>query len=287
MRQIGSITEKPLAARFGAYLVTQGISCTIDETPAGNVIWVRDEDHVARAKEELVRFRSEPDHERYQRVVEHANNVANEQRKKADAIRSQTIDLKSRWERPTIDQCPASFGMMALMVFVAVLMESDPNRRAMFTTRMLFAPSAIWAGEVWRLFTPIFVHGDHFHLLFNLMAMYAFGLRVESRLGTLRFCGLVLCVTLASNFAQFYFSGSNFVGMSGVNYGLFGYAWIRSRTDPNSGIAIPHETVVMMLGWAIICVLIVPGVANWAHGGGLAAGAVLGAANSGFLRRRR
>lgn len=287
MRQIGLITETPLAARFGAYLTTQGISCSIDETPSGNAIWVREEDQVAQAKEELARFRAEPDHDRYRQVEQRAKVVSSEQHKKAETIRRQTIDLKARWVRPTLDQCPAAFGMMALMVFVAIMMESDPNRRAMFVSRMLFSMSAIWSGELWRLVTPIFVHGDHLHLLFNLMVMYTFGLKLESRLGTPRFCGLVLLVTLASNFAQYYFAGSNFVGMSGVNYGLFGYAWIRSRMDPNSGIDVPHDTVVMMLGWAIICVLIVPGVANWAHGGGLAAGAALAAAVSVMSRNRR
>ena len=52
------------------------------------------------------------------------------------------------------------------------------------------------------------------------------------------------------------------------------------------GIFVSRESVVMMLAWAIMCVVFIPGIANWAHGAGLATGAAIGAASA-FAARPR
>jgi GlpG protein len=67
-----------------------------------------------------------------------------------------------------------------------------------------------------------------------------------------------------------------FGGMSGVNYGLFGYAWVRGRLDPGSSIWVAPNIALYMIGWFVIC-LFMTNVANGAHAGGLIAGAAMGA----------
>jgi GlpG protein len=68
-----------------------------------------------------------------------------------------------------------------------------------------------------------------------------------------------------------------------VLYGLFGYMWVRGRLDPDGGLALPPDTVVILLGWFVLCLLGVMDtetsrVANVAHAAGLLAGVTLGAA---------
>jgi GlpG protein len=139
---------------------------------------------------------------------------------------------------------------------------------------------------VWRLITPIFVHFGPIHLLFNMLWLKTLGSAIEAKEGSWKYFVLLLLFALASNFAQFYWKGPMFGGMSGVVYGLFGYVWMRWKTDPFSGYYVPKETVYTMIVWFFLCVFqIIPNVANGAHAGGLAAGMVFGAL-PGLFRRR-
>ena len=36
-------------------------------------------------------------------------------------------------------------------------------------------------------------------------------------------------------------------------FGLFGYAWVRGRLDPSSGMFLPQSTVFWIMGWFVLC----------------------------------
>ena len=46
-----------------------------------------------------------------------------------------------------------------------------------------FDTERVFEGEVWRLFTSIFLHGGVFHLIFNMMVLYFAGQRLEAEYG--------------------------------------------------------------------------------------------------------
>jgi len=142
-------------------------------------------------------------------------------------------------------------------------------------------------GEVWRLVTPIFLHFGPMHLLFNLWMLWDLGRLVEGRRGSLKFLTLVLVVAVFSNFAQFYirslydaqYAYDIFGGMSGVLFGLLGYAWMKSRYDPQAEIYVHPNTVTFLMLWLVVCALgLIGHVANWAHSVGLAVGMGVGIA---------
>jgi GlpG protein len=162
--------------------------------------------------------------------------------------------------------------------------------------------SQVASGEVWRLVTPMFLHFDWMHLVFNLIWALYLGGQIESLRGSGRLLLLVVVLSITSNLAQYYlgppsFQGGHIVlrpsvyfgGLSGVVYGLFGYIWVKSRLEPHLGLYVSVQTVVFMLGWFFMClfgvtsVLFGISVANAAHSGGLVAGMVLAAL---FARRR-
>jgi len=88
---------------------------------------------------------------------------------------------------------------------------------------------------------------------------------------------MVLLIALISNLAQYLFKGPSFGGMSGVVFGLFGYIWMKSEFDPGAGMFIPKSSVVLILGFLVICTLGLLGpIANYAHFGGLIVGMILG-----------
>ncbi len=292
MRQIGSIEDRQQAERFVAYLIGKRIPCSFDGGDSSWRIWIQEEDDVATAKTELDQFRADPNHERYRNAVAQAEIVLRQQLLQAKEISRRTIDLRDRWARPTIYQGPATVALMALMVAVGFLTGLEPVKHEELTRRLIFSnyPTMreIWSGEVWRLVSPIFLHFGIFHFLFNIMALRDLGLLVESRIGTIKFIALVLVIAVVSNYAQFAMGHGIFGGMSGVVYGLFGYAWIRGRLEPSSGLSIPQTAVTYMIGWFFLCIFLIPNVANWAHAGGLVAGAALGAFTPALnaLRRR-
>jgi GlpG protein len=155
----------------------------------------------------------------------------------------------------------------------AVVAEPDPS---------VSVYDQILRGQVWRAFTPMFLHFGVLHILFNMMWVWQLGRVIEAMKGSLFFLLLVLGVALVSNNAQAlwdqYVAGMRgFGGMSGVVAGLFGYAWMKSRFQPYQGLRIPDQMVGLMLGWLVICSLGWVGpIANAAHWGGLIAGMVMG-----------
>jgi membrane associated rhomboid family serine protease len=132
-------------------------------------------------------------------------------------------------------------------------------------------------GQVWRLFTPMFLHFGIIHLGFNMMWLWSFGGMLELRFGHWKFLGLVLAVALISNVIQGYWGGINFGGMSGANYGLFGFLYLRGKFHPNPGPVLSSQTIQNMLIWLVICFTgLVGPIANGAHVGGLIAGGLIG-----------
>jgi GlpG protein len=132
-------------------------------------------------------------------------------------------------------------------------------------------------GEIWRLVTPIFLHFNVLHLLFNMMMLREFGSFIERRFGSAQLGLLVLGTAVLSNLGQMLWEGPNFGGMSGVDYGLLGFLWIRGKYDPRAGFELNPGSVKMMLIWLVLCYTGLMGsIANMAHTVGLLTGMAWG-----------
>ena len=65
------------------------------------------------------------------------------------------------------------------------------------------------AKQHYRIFTSSFLHGDYFHLLFNMMTLFYFGPEVERILGTDGFLVVYFGAVLASGIVSFYVNRKN------------------------------------------------------------------------------
>jgi len=149
-------------------------------------------------------------------------------------------------------------------------------------------PPEVAQGEVWRLITPIFIHFGWPHIVFNMLWIFNLGRFVQERFSTLYLGLLILACGVFSNLIQYWWSGPVFGGMSGVNYALFGFLWIRGRFDRRSEWQLHPAMVQSMLFWFVLCVVgVIPHVANGAHLGGLVAGGLWGWLTSGRLKFSR
>jgi GlpG protein len=143
-------------------------------------------------------------------------------------------------------------------------------------------------GEVWRLITPMLIHFGLAHIVFNMMWFFNLGSMIESVQGVGRFALLLLVFAIGSNLAQYAFGQSvYFGGMSGVNYGLIGYVWIRGKFDPASGLHLDKQSVVLAVVWFFLCLTGWMGpIANYAHAGGLVLGMAWGWISAQIALRR-
>lgn len=298
MRQIATLPRES-AGKFADYLRALRIDTRLEALPDGVAVWVCDEDKVPLARQELDAFTRDPSDPRFVQAAPPAPEEARELERPREPAREEEDE-----EDEAADgggERPLTIALIAVAVVVGLAtnlgQESPPTTlNALRIAPDLGAPSldAILAGEVWRLLTPVFVHFSIWHLVFNALMLLSLGGRVEAARGPARLLGLVLLFAVLSNLAEYSLDWSlsagltygepkaNFGGLSGVLYGLFGYMWIRGRLDPNSGLALPPDTVVILLGWFVLCLFGVMDtqtskVANVAHVAGLLAGAAVGA----------
>lgn len=128
-------------------------------------------------------------------------------------------------------------------------------------------------GELWRLVTPIFLHFNFFHILFNGMWIKELGKIIENEKGSPMFLSFTLVVAIFSNTLQYLASGPQFGGLSGLVYGLLGYLWVYGSLREGEGFRLPKRDVTLMVGWYFLCLTgLIGNIANIAHGAGLAAG---------------
>ncbi len=300
MRAICRTDDESRARVFSDYLFGKGIENEIEAGDDGTwVIWILSEDRVEEAKQLFAEYIEAPDSEDFIAARGAADRIKAEQRKKSKKSRARYVDVRTGWQRSMMPgRMPLTLVLIGVSVVVALLSRLGTSKDILdylMITRVYEPPSGlsfyklglpeIMSGQVWRLFTPIFIHFGLLHILFNMLWLKDLGGLVEIVQGRLRLILLVLFIGALSNLGQYWVSGPNFGGMSGVVYGLLGYIWIRGRFDPGSGLRLDKRTVMFMTVWFFICLVgIIPHIANTAHGIGLGLGMAWGYLSSGRIR---
>lgn len=325
MRSLTTIEGKSDAESFVAYLLTLGISTHVEpvstasnpdanaSTPDSWEVWIKNEDRLDQAKQELAAFQSNPNDPKYATALRQANQILKEQREEArlrqrniqtprlDSSRSAMFSGKI----PPLTQCLII--LCCVLSFLTAFSKPAPENRLgnsivkqlQFVDMNLYAKSkdpaaSIKKGELWRILTPAFLHGDPLHLLMNMLALASLGRLVERMIGTPRYAILLVLLALGSHLPQGLFeenlfgikglSGSpNFVGISGVVMGLFGYLAVKTQLRPDLGFTLSMQSYLMV---GILLIMGFAGemfgnvgnlhMANFAHLGGLVAGVLIG-----------
>lgn len=132
-------------------------------------------------------------------------------------------------------------------------------------------------GEIWRLFTSMFLHASLIHLLVNMYSLNILGRQIETFLGKGKFiiiyivsglCGSLLsAVTMADNIIA--------IGASGAIFGLagsllyFGYHYRTYLGDALKRQIIPVIVINLLIGSML------NGIDNFCHIGGLVGGILI------------
>jgi len=130
-------------------------------------------------------------------------------------------------------------------------------------------------GRWWTLLSANYLHGSILHLLFNMIALRQIGNLVVEEYGVYRTFILYTGGGVAG-FAVSYLAGVNFtLGASAAVCSLIGAALYYGKAR---GGLYGQAVYKQILGWVIGIFLfgfLVPGINNWAHGGGLLGGILL------------
>jgi rhomboid protease GluP len=140
-------------------------------------------------------------------------------------------------------------------------------------------------GRWWTLVSANYLHGSILHLLFNMIALRQIGSLVVEEYGVYRTYILYTGGGVAG-FLVSYLAGIHFtLGASAAVCSLIGAALYYGKTR---GGVYGQVVYKQILGWVIGLFLfgfLVPGINNWAHGGGLLGGILL-ALLLGYRERR-
>ena len=131
----------------------------------------------------------------------------------------------------------------------------------------------------WTAVTYMFLHGGFGHILFNMLALFFFGPRLEGELGAKRFLWLYFVSGLSGAALSFLFSfNTPIIGASAAVYGvLIGFTWFWPRSQIFLWGILPVEARWLVAGMTALSIFGGfggggDGVAHFAHLGGFLGG---------------
>lgn len=131
-------------------------------------------------------------------------------------------------------------------------------------------------GQWWTLLTASFLHGGILHIVFNMMALHQLAPFVLAEYGFYRFSTIYVLTGVAGFFLSYLAGVQITIGASASICGLIGAILYYGKSRGGFyGEAIFRQA----MGWVVGLVLfglLLPGINNWAHGGGLLAGIATG-----------
>jgi len=128
----------------------------------------------------------------------------------------------------------------------------------------------------WTLVSASFLHGGILHIFFNMAALGQLGPFVLREYGFYRFVIIYIATGIVGFFISYLANIPFTIGASGSICGLIGAILYYGKSR---GGLYGHAIYKQAMGWVVGLVifgLLVAGINNWAHGGGIISGALLG-----------
>jgi rhomboid protease GluP len=135
----------------------------------------------------------------------------------------------------------------------------------------------IRAGQLWRLITPVFLHGSILHIAFNMYALWIFGRGIETRYGHGRFLLLYFLSGFAGNVMSFLLTVNPSLGASTAIFGLIsaeGVFIIQNRKLLGPRVNRSLANLLYIAGVNLLIGFTTTSVDNWGHIGGLLGGLI-------------
>ncbi|MFK7805478.1 MAG: rhomboid family intramembrane serine protease [Anaerolineae bacterium] len=142
-------------------------------------------------------------------------------------------------------------------------------------------PAMVEGGQLWRLFTLMFLHGNPTHIAFNAIALYSLGMDMERIYGQYRFLFIYIFGGLFGSLLSFAVRGSDefTVGASGAIFAIAGMnlSFFYMYRDKLGDMGEQRfQSMLRMVGINLVIGFLLIRVNNLGHIGGLIGGILLG-----------
>lgn len=165
----------------------------------------------------------------------------------------------------------------SLLVFNAIMFAAQLLTKQGLTVWGAKHNASIANGELWRLITPTFLHGNIVHLVLNSAALNNLGPLVETVSGRSRFLTVYTVAAVAGVTASYLGSPHPSLGSSGAIFGIGGALAVfcyRHKEFFGSGGDAVLKSLGQNLAMNVVYGLVATNIDNWAHMGGLLGGAL-------------
>ena len=195
---------------------------------------------------------------------------------------------------PVYNMRPQRPSAIPNVIFALLIINGVVFALQQLSPRFLMINFALWpAGPAnspfmpWQLLTYGFLHGDLMHIAFNMFALWMFGRELELMMGPRRFITYFFTCVIGAGIVQLIvanFQGGLYptVGASG---GVFGILLAYGLAFPNRTIMLMFPPIPMKAKYFVLVFGLLelylgisgnaPGVANFAHLGGMLFGFLL------------
>ena len=192
MRKLHTFEQELDANRFTAVLTVNQVEAQVLRSNDNQWdLWIIDEDALSQAGKLLGEYQSNPDSPQIQMALAKAKKIQQQlKQEKAERIKqAKKIEVRTQFRDPhhmmaamqRKDTLTRKIILLCAIVFGASLVfQSQDGSQENFVRNALEAQfQQISQGQIWRLITPVFVHGtgqeflfDFLHIFFNMYWMY-------------------------------------------------------------------------------------------------------------------
>ncbi len=107
-----------------------------------------------------------------------------------------------------------------------------------FLNWLALVPAFFVQGRIWQLATYMFLHGDIFHLFFNMLGLWVFGREVEERMGTRRFAYYYFFTGVGAGICALIFGWGLYVHVVGASGAVYGILLAFAMFFPNRPVTL-------------------------------------------------
>ncbi len=203
-------------------------------------------------------------------MSEYNNNPNNDFQNQANPFYAPRPSINMK--RPIVTYVLIALNVLVYIAMTVASLIFDVNQDLLLLIFGAKVNPLIDAGQVWRLFTCMFLHGGVAHLLCNCYAIFIYGPIVEKLFGRARLIILYVIAGLAGSVMSYAFSINAAVGASGAIFGLIGCMFYFREKYPHIFKRIFGRGLFAVLGINLLLGFIQPGIDNFGHIGGFLGG---------------
>ena len=173
---------------------------------------------------------------------------------------------------PQIGKTTLTGGIFMLNIIIFGMQTINPQLTSMGAKR---SDLLLEGRQLYRLLTPVFLHGGIGHLMANSYSLKSMGLNVERAFGGPRFMATYLISGIVGNVVSAVQSPNPAVGASGAIFGLVGaYYTFLSRNQDLFGYSgqMQKNSILETIGMNLLLGMTNPMIDNWGHIGGFIGG---------------